>query len=436
MFRRSAICLLFCALALTALADGRAMAEELRDGPVVLEIPAGAAASRDFDVDTATRAYLDLLSAEEKARSDAYFEGGYWLKLIGFLYALGVAILLLATGLSARMRDLAERITRRKSLATTLYAVQYIVAVTALSFPLTVYTDYFREHEYGLATQGFGAWLGDQGKGLMVGLILGGLAVVILYAVIRRMTRSWWIGGAVASVMFLLFLTAIAPVFVAPIFNDYKALDEGPVRASILSLARANGIPADNVYWFDASRQTTRISANVSGLFGTTRISLNDNLLDRTSPEEIDAVMGHEIGHYVLNHIWRGAIYMGLVVVLGFVFVKWSFGRVHARWGQRWGISGVGDVAGLPLLSALFTIYFFAMTPVMNSIIRSAESEADIYGLNSAGQPDGFARVAMRLSEYRKIAPGPLEEIIFYDHPSGRTRVEMAMRWKAENLDK
>ena len=420
----------------TCLSLPLAVAEEAPpSAAVILEIPEDAKAGPDFDIDKATEAYINLLSAEDRARSDAYMEGGYWLGLWGFLYGMGVAWLLLGTRLSARMRDISEKFTSRPSLHTFIYSMQYIFVATLLSFPFTVYQGFLREHQYELATQSFGGWAGDQLTGLLVGLVLGSAALTIIYAVIRKARNSWWVWGTGVSVLFLLFVSFIAPVYIAPLFNDYKTLEDGPLRTSIMSLARANGIPGDDVYWFDASRQTTRISANVSGAFGTTRISLNDNLLKRTSPEEIEAVMGHEMGHYVLNHSMKLTIEFGLILAFGFAFVAWGFNRALDRWGARWGVRDVGDTAGLPLFAALLSIYFFIATPITNGIIRTHEAEADNYGINVSGQPDGFARVAMRLSEYRKISPGPLERFFFYDHPSGRDRVTMSMLWKSEHQD-
>ena len=387
-----------------------------------------------FDPVAATQAYLAKLSSEQRARSDAYFEGGYWLQLWGFLYGAAVAILLLATRLSARMRDLAARITRVSVLQTALYWVQYLVAVTVLSFPLTVYQGFIREHKYGLATQTFAPWLGDQAKGLAIGAVLGGLALMAIYAVIRRAPRTWWLWGAGVSLVFVGFTIAIAPVFIEPVFNKYTPLTDEKVKGPILRLARANGIPATDVFVFDASRQTTRVSANVAGFLGTQRIALNDNLLKRCSLPEIETVMAHEMGHYVLNHIFELLLQIGLLIVVGFAFVRWAFDRVAARWGPRWGIRGIADVAGLPLLVLLLSVFFFVLTPVTNTMIRTQEVEADIFGLNAARQPDGEAEVALKLGEYRKLKPGPVEEFIFFDHPSGYSRILMAMRWKAENL--
>ncbi|HUK13654.1 MAG TPA: M48 family metallopeptidase [Thermoanaerobaculaceae bacterium] len=391
-------------------------------------------ASAGFDPVAATEAYLAKVPAEQRARSDAYFEGGYWLILWDFLLGAAVGLALLFTRLSARMRDLAARVTRLTWLQTALYWVQYLVITALVSAPLSVYEGYFRDRKYGLATQTLGPWLGDQLKGLAIGALFGGLLIVLVYLVIRRAPRTWWMWGAGVAIVFLLIGQIIAPVFIAPLFNHYTKLEDPAIREPILRLARANGIPATDVWVFDASRQTTRVSANVSGLGGTSRISLNDNLLKRCSLAEIEATMGHEMGHYVLNHGSKGMIELGVLAVIGFALMRWGFDKLHRRWGARWGISGIGDVAGLPVLALLLSAYSFVLTPVTNTIVRTAEAEADIFGLNAARQPDGEAEVDLKLGEYRKLKPTPLEEFIFFDHPSGYNRILMAMRWKAENL--
>ena len=143
--------------------------------------------------------------------------------------------------------------------------------------------------------------------------------------------------------------------------------------------------------------------------------------------------MGHEMGHYVLNHAYKGLVIYGVIVVLGFAFLSWWLNFGLARWGESWGVRGVSDVAVLPLATMGLAIFFFLMTPVSNTVSRTMEFEADMYGLNSARQPDGEANVDLLLGEYRKMDPGPVEEIIFFDHPSGRTRITAAMRWKAEH---
>jgi STE24 endopeptidase len=403
--------------------------------PSVIQVPAEAQASPHFDAAAATNAYLAQIPADKTARSDAYFEGGYWMILWDFLYGAVIALLLLNLRWSARMRDLAERVTRFKPVHTFVYWLQYLVLTTILVFPLTVYEDYFREHKYGLATQTFGPWMGDQMKGLAVNLVLGGPLAMLLFGVVRRFPRTWWIWGAVVTNLFLIFTALISPVYVVPIFNKVTRLNDPKIVDPILSLARANGIPAKDVFQIDASRQTTRMSANVSGFANTMRITLNDNLLRRGSPEEIQAVMGHEMGHYVLNHVYKFIMFFLIVTVLAFAYLRWGLDWTLQRWGEKWQIRSVGDTAVLPLVVLLVSIFGFVITPVMNTFTRTQEYEADMYGLNTSRQPDGEAQADIHLGEYRKMNPGPIEEWIFFDHPSGRNRIYAAMRWKAENLN-
>jgi len=392
-----------------------------------------AATPPSFDVNAAVEAYLAKMPAAERARSNAYFEGGYWLLLWDFLSTVLVMWILLRFRWSVRMRDLAERITRFRPLQTALYWIQFIIVVSVLTFPLGVYEGYFREHKYGLLNQTFGPWMREQAIGLGVGVVLGAVLMVPLFGLVRRLGKSWWVWGSVVTLVFLTFVGLIAPVYISPLFNHYTTLQDPRVKDPILSMARANGIPATDVYEFDASRQSNRVSANVSGFAGTLRISLNDNLLKRCTLPEIETTMGHEMGHYVLNHAYKGLVMFGVLVVLGFALLNWFINFALAHWGEAWGIRGITDVAVLPLAVIAFSTYFFLLTPVTNTITRTMEFEADMYGLNSARQPDGEANVDLMLGEYRKMDPTPLEEVIFFDHPSGRTRITAAMRWKAEH---
>ncbi len=400
----------------------------------VLKIPDGARATSDFDVDRATEAWLDSIPPAARGRSDAYFEGGYWIQLVDWLWTLGVAVLLLAGGRARRAHDAIRNRVRSRFFADALTAAGFILVTSLLSLPLTIWVGYVREHAYGLSNQTLGAFLGDWGKGLGVSLLLAGPAIAAIYAVVRRAPRTWWLWGTGVTVVFMMFVMAIGPVWIAPLFNRYQKLEPSPLRGQILSLARSYEIPATDVYWFDASRQTKRVSANVSGFMGTTRISLNDNLLKRSPRETILAVLGHEMGHYVLNHVEKGIVEFALVIAAGFAFLFWSFNGVTRRLGAGWKLAGTSDPAGLPLAMALLATFFLIATPVTNTIVRTEEAEADAFGLAAARQPDGFAYAAVQLAEYRKMRPGPLEEFIFFDHPSGYHRIHRAMEWKQENL--
>lgn len=397
-------------------------------------LAAAAAAPGGFDVEAATRAWLDTLQGPARARSDAYFEGGYWLILWGALVAVASSWAMLRFGWSAAWSRWAARVSRRRWLQPALYALPFVLVSTLIVLPWTIYVGWYREKQYGLMNLGFGAWLGEQAIGLAIGLVTGALLLAAVYAVIRKAPRSWWLWGTVTVVAFLTLTILVSPVFIAPLFNEYRPMEQGPLRDQILAMARAHDVPAENVYVFDQSRQHNRISANVSGIGPTVRISLNDNLLNRSSPAEVKAVMGHELGHYVLGHVRSLLISLALIILGAFFLLWWLAPRILARHGARWGVAEVSDPASAPLLAAIFSVYLALATPAINTLIRAEESEADAFGLDAAREPDGFAATAMKLSEYRKIEPTPLEEAIFFDHPSGRTRVRMAMEWKARHL--
>ena len=394
-----------------------------------------AATSDGFDVASATRAYLDTLQGPARAQSDAYFEGGYWLPLWGTAIGVLVDWLFLRFRIAHALRAFGERVSKRAWIVTAITAFFYTLIGTLVTLPWTIYTGYTREKRYDLLDQTFGAWAGEQAIGIAMALVLMTLAVVAIYALIRRAPRSWWLWSTGVIGLFMLFAMVLGPVFIAPLFNEYTELEDGPLRDRIEAVAAQYEIPAEHIYVFDQSKQHKRISANVSGLGPTIRISLNDNLLERTSEEEILAVMGHEMGHYKLHHTWWIVGILLSLFALGLFVTSRVAPALIRRYGERWGVRDMGDPASLPVLAICLGIWMFLMTPATNSLIRWAESKADAFGLDAAQEPDGFAKVAMRLSEYRKIEPGPLEEFVFFDHPSGATRVRMAMRWKADNVE-
>ncbi|MGI9071758.1 MAG: M48 family metallopeptidase [Bryobacteraceae bacterium] len=419
-----ALHLMLLLLALTAFAAS----------PPAPTVPLLAQPSTHFDAYAATNAWLDTVPSAARAKSNAYFEGGYWLILWDFLYGATVMLLLLETKLSARLRNLAERLTRFRWLQSFLYWIGFVVITAALTFPLTFYEDFLREHRYGLSNQNFLSWFRDQFIAMLIIVVLGGIAFVILAGIMRRLPQTWHLWGTGIAILFLIIGMLIGPVYIGPLFNTYKPLQNAVIKSQILSLARANGISTKDVYEVNGSRQSKRVSANVSGILATERITLNDNLLDRCSRQAILAVMGHEMGHYVLHHIYNSVIWAAIVVALMFAILRWGMVWALSRWGARWQVHDVGDVAALPLMVLILSTLSFLFTPIGNTYTRTQEYEADIFGLNASRQPDGEAEADLLLGEYRKLDPTPLEEFIFFDHPSGRVRIYAAMRWKAENL--
>lgn len=398
-------------------------------------IPPGAQmdAAGHLNVEQATRAYLDQIPPDRKAASNKYFEGKYWLTLWDALYSIAVLLLLLYSRFSVRMREWAQRVTRFRWIHAWIYFAEFTVVTYLLGLPLAWYEGFYREHIYQQSHQAFAGWMRDQIVALAVGVVLGGLLVAVLYAVVRRLPRTWPIWGTAVTIVFLAFGAVIAPVYLAPLFNTYKPVQNPAVSIPVLKMAHANGIPVNKLVEVDASRQTTNVTANVSGLFGTTRITLNDNLLRTSSLPEIEAVTGHEMGHYVLNHVVKAVIENAVLFFIFFSILRVWLESMQRRHGERWGTLGIADLALLPAVVLAITVLGLLSTPINNTMVRTQEAEADMYGINASRQPDGFATAMLKLGQYRKMEPGPWEEAIFFDHPSGRTRIRSAMRWKAEN---
>lgn len=382
----------------------------------------------------ATRAWLDTIPPDEKARSDAYFEGGYWLILWNFSVTAAIALLLLTTRLSARMRDVAAKLTRFRPIQAGIFGIGFAIVTAMLSFPLNFYEGFVREHQYGMSNQTFGGWFGEWLKALAIAVVVLAISLAILYRIFQATERTWWIWGTVFGIILVTIGNIIAPVLIEPIFNKYTPLTDPKIRDPILALARANQIPVAQVFVVDQSRQTKRVSANVSGLAATTRIALNDNLLNQCTLPEIREVMAHEMGHYVLNHGAKGTAFLAIFIFIGFGLAAIIFNRVIRKHGPAWGVSGIADPAGFPLLLLIFATYGFVLTPISNTIGRNIEREADAFAINAAREPDAAAMVALKLGKYRKLEPSPLEEFIFFDHPSGHSRIRMAMDWKAAQL--
>jgi STE24 endopeptidase len=254
---------------------------------------------------------------------------------------------------------------------------------------------------------------------------------VALYALIRRSPRFWWAwSGALVAGAFTVMMV-LAPVLIDPLFNQYKPAPPGPVRDAVVALAKANGVPSDRIFIYDGSRQSNRYTANVSGLMGSARIAMSDVMFKKDADiPEVRAVVGHEMGHYVLGHVWRNAIVLSLLAVLGLFLVDRLF-PVAARLLGAPGVRDLADPAGYPVIAALLLVLGLVSTPVTASLTRIGEIESDRFSLERAREPDGLARALVKTIEYRAATPGRLEEVLFYTHPSVGSRVRMAMDWKA-----
>jgi STE24 endopeptidase len=330
------------------------------------------------------------------------------------------------------MRGFAERLTSVRPLQDAAVALLMLAALFAMNLPVESYAGFARFRAAGFSGASFGQWLTDTALAWATITPFHVVGIVAIMVLIRARPRSWtaWASGVylVVSASYVL----LAPALIEPLFNELTPLAEGPQKGSILSMARANGVPAADVLVRDASLQGMLLDAHVSGFGGTARIVLDDNTIAAVSAAEVRMVMAHEIGHYVLAHIPKGIVFDALVMALGILLVGWSADRFLARHGGRLRCTGVGDIAALPLLWGSFLLWGYVALPVTNGITRQQEAEADLFGLNASREPTALAEYMIRDADTGQLDPSALEEWVFYGHPSPRHRIEMAMRWRAE----
>jgi STE24 endopeptidase len=387
--------------------------------------------AQGFDPATATAAYLAQLPPEAHAKAQAYTQGGHWLLLWGALVAVVAAWLVLRSGVLVRLRDSLEaKRPRPWAVAFAVLAVDAMIEAV-LTLPWNIYSDWWREKAYGLTSQPLGGWLGEWGLTAAISIPVTVLLVALLYWLMRRAPRLWWVFGGVVVAAFFLIVMVLAPVFIQPLFNDYKEAPPGPVRDAIVAMAKANGVPSDKIYIYDGSKQSNRYTANVSGLGGTARIAMSDVMFAKGADlAEVKGVVGHEMGHYVEQHALRIAVLYGALALAGFFLVDRLFPWVARTVGAR-GVRGLADPAGFPVIGIILAVLGLLGTPIFNSIIRTAETDADRFSLVHVNEPDGLAKALVKTIEYRAATPSKLEEVLFYDHPAVGNRVRMAMDWKA-----
>jgi len=384
-----------------------------------------------FDPAAATAAYLAQLPPEAHAKATAYTQGGHWLLLWGFLVVVLVSFLIARSGVLVGLRRRLERRKPRPVLVSFAVGVAYLLIDWLLSLPWSVYSNWWREKSYGLTSQAFLGWLGEGVMSIVISAIFTGLFLVALYALIRKAPRTWWLWSGGLTAGFVIISLLIAPIYIEPLFNKYTPAPAGPVRDTVVAMAKANGVPSDKIFVYDGSRQSNAYTANVSGLFGSARVAMSDTMFKQGADiAEVRAVVGHEMGHYAHQHsLWIAGV-MSVLAIVAFFLVDRLFAPVAALMGADT-VKGVADPAGLPVLSVIMAVLGLLGTPMTNSLIRIAETDADRYSLTHFNEPDGLSKALVKTIEYRAATPGRLEEILFYDHPAVGNRIRNAMDWKA-----
>jgi STE24 endopeptidase len=379
-----------------------------------------------FNVDAATARYIDSLGPAALQKAHDYTVGKEWMLLWGLVVSAIVTWLIVRSG----VLDGIEAKLQRRGLALKAFVVGavYLVISSSLALPWTLYADWWREKGYGRTSQPLGDFLLQGGIALIVSALLGGIFLMLLYLLIRKAGRTWWLwsGGLTAIVLAVVML--LSPVLIEPLFNKYEPVPPGKVRDAVVEMAGRAGVPPDKVYMYNGSRQSNNFTANAGGVGSTARVAISDVALKNASLAEVRAVTGHEIGHYVLKHSWWGILFFSVLAIVLF----WLADRFYPRFARFFGSrAAIGDPAGVPVLVFIASFFGLLAMPLTNTFSRTLESQADLYSLETENLPDALSSSLVKTAEYRYPRPGKLEEIVFYDHPSVEARVHRAMEWKA-----
>lgn len=380
------------------------------------------------------RDYLAEARAGFTPENRAYSQTRVFLRLVGPLYGIFAGFLLLFTGLSRRFRDMAHGLGHRLYVRVLVYFTLYATAIFVLSLPLAWFEEYALEHQYGLSTQSFGGWLGDSLKGHVFSIVAVGVVPLLALAWGRIVAspRRWWAWIAAGTLPVALVAIVLQPIVFDPLFNKFTPLHDAALRSDILALGARAGIPGRNVYEVDMSAKTKKINAYVSGFGASQRIVLWDTALKGLKHDEILFVMGHEMGHYVLGHMWKYLAVVSLGAFAAFWACAQLAGALVRRFGAQWGVEGVSDLAAMPALFLSLTIVTLVTMPAMNALSCQVEHESDVYALELTHDNDAGARSFLQLATDNRSDPEPPTwvRVLLYDHPPLGERIRFALEYR------
>jgi STE24 endopeptidase len=384
-----------------------------------------------FNPAAETARYIDSLGPETLQKAADYTSASHWMLLWSLLVSALVTWIIVRLGILERVSAKFEK--SGWALRTWLTAATYFLVSAIISLPWGIYQEWGFEKSYGRTSQPLSDFLMQNAIGIGLTSVFGGLFFLGIYALIRKAGKSWWLwsGGLAAFAISATLL--LSPILIEPIFNDYKPVPEGPVRTALLKMADDAEIPHDRLLMYDGSRQSNNFTANVSGVFGSARIAISDVALKEASLDEVKAVTGHEVGHYVEGHIWRIVGVFVALAIIGFFLAERLYPRFARIFGSK---ASIDDPVGLPVLLFVVSLFTLLGQPAINAITRAGERDADNYSLRTANLPDALSAALVKTAEYRYPRPSALQEALFYTHPSVEWRVRNAMEWKKKQMAK
>ncbi len=379
---------------------------------------------------TIAAAPIPVPDPSQKALS--YYHGGLLIRFFSTAGSWLILGLVLFTGLSARIRDLARRIGKRWFFTIGIYISILIIIFFVIDLPLSYYAGYLREHSYGLSNQTFGKWFGNSLKWLVIALIAGFLFAWIPYLLIARSPRRWWLYTGLLSVPLMVASTLIAPIWIDPLFNEFGPMENKETEAKIIDMAERAGIEGGRVFEVNKSADTKAINAYVTGFGNTKRIVLWDTAIDKLDENELLFVMGHEMGHYVLGHIWKSIIFFSLLAIVTLYAIdrtaRWLINRYHTSFG----FNELSDVASSPLLVLLLSLYCIIIVPIALTYTRHIEHESDRFGLEITQDNRAAANAFVKLQMENLGVPRPhwIFKFLRHTHPTLGERIDFCNEYR------
>ncbi len=369
---------------------------------------------------------------EPSEKAVRYHRGGLWIWLFEMAFGLLLPAAFLFTGLSARIRDLAGRLGKRWFFTIAIYIAIFSLLSAVIELPISYYTDFVREHEYGLSNQSLAKWLKDSLLSLGIGIVVSALFLWVPYLLLKRSPRRWWLYTGLLAIPFLLLMILVQPVWIDPLFNKFGPMKNQALETRILDLAARAGIEGSRVFEVEKSADTNALNAYVNGFGQTKRIVLWDTTIARLSEDELLFVMGHEMGHYVLGHIWKLIGFIAALILVTLYAIYRTSGWLIARYRERFGFDSLADIASFPLLILLFSGFFLVAQPVMMTFNRAVEHDADRFGLEITRDNRNAATAFVKLQQDNLAIPRPhwLEKMWRASHPPLGERIDFCNEYR------
>ena len=346
-------------------------------------------------------------------------------------YGILFLVLFLFLGISVFLRRQIEKITRKRFWVVALYTLLFLIIAFIVGLP-TSYYGFSLEHKFELSNQTFLQWFGEQLLALLVMAVIVLIAVEGIYLALKKAPRTWWIYVSVVFIGFTVVLVNLAPVLILPLFNVYTPLPEGELRERLVNLSHRANVQVEDIFTVDMSKQTKKANAMFTGLGNTKRIVLGDNLVDEFTTDEVEVVIAHEMGHNLMHHIWLGILFSAIMAATGFLIIHLSGPRIISRWRKRLKIDSMADVASLPLILLIFSLYGLVTMPIFPAVSRHMERQADKFALDMTQNREAFISAMDELA-YMNLSdpnPSPVIEFLLYDHPPISKRIKFAQEYE------